>query len=74
MASMEPKRFTVREVAAQLGLSEAVVRRHCQEGNCLAEFRDFPGTSRGFYLLTLDGIDWLRRHVTPRRSSNGDAA
>lgn len=64
--------FTVREVAAILGLSRAIVARCCQEKRCPAEFHEFPGTQRGFYLLTSQGIDWLRANVTPRTRSTAE--
>jgi len=61
------KKHSVREVAEILGLSSAVVRRHCQEGNVTAEYHEIVGTSTGYYTLLDDAVEWLRENVKPRQ-------
>lgn len=60
------KTYTVRQAAEKLGLSVALVRLRCADGQCPAEYHDFPGTNRGFYLLDKHGLRWLRDNCTPR--------
>lgn len=66
VSTKEQSKFTVREAAELLGLSVDAVRLHCRNGSCPAEYHDFPGTSRGFYLLTEESVEWLRDNVSPR--------
>lgn len=65
--------LTVREAAEKLGLSVQLVRLRCAEGKCPAEYHEFPGTGRGFYLIGKRGMAWLEKHATPRpRESTED--
>lgn len=76
MATVRPKtKYTVREAAELLGLSVDAVRLHCRNGTCDADYLDFPGTTRGYYVLGQKSIDWLRKNVSPRnRSDQADVA
>ena len=61
--------YTVREAAALCGLSQEAVRVNCRDGRCPCDYHEFPGTSRGFYLLNDESIKWLRENVSPRNRS-----
>lgn len=59
---------TVAQVAQDLNLSEAIIRRYCRNGELPdATYHQFPGTNRGYYTLTKRSIDWLRENVFPRK-------
>lgn len=63
-----PIERTVTQVASSLGLSKAVVRRHCQNGNVPgATYHEYPGTNVGYYTLTKASVEWLRENITPRQ-------
>lgn len=58
--------FTVKQAAEKLGLSGSLIRLRCNSGECPAEYHEFPGTGRGFYLLDKKGMEWLKKHAAPR--------
>lgn len=66
----EVRTYTVREAAEMLGLSVALVRLRCHEGKCPSVYHEFPGTGRGFYLLTDEGLGWLRANSSGRQHSD----
>jgi len=74
MPLVSSRTLTVTEAAKALGLSATVVRLHCREGSCPAEYHEFPGTSRGFYLLTDESLQWLRENISPRNRRRKEAS
>lgn len=72
MALVKPKSYSIKEAAGVLGVSERIIRMRCEQGACPAEYHPFPGTQRGFYLLSERSMKWLRENVTPRPRQNVD--
>lgn len=71
-AKNEPKTYTVREAAESTGLSVALVRLYCHAGKCPSVYHEFPGTVRGFYLLTEEGIGWLKANCNRRTRDDSE--